>query len=165
MLTACSTSYQIPSKKYDDKMISTSKKSDGTTMYKFHRHGLIYVDTAKKHRLLDRKVYDGDQLVYRYPVLAKNVKPGIILLKSGNDFLDQSKGDTIVYIGNDLPVMNRYFWGKGVMLARLTETSYLIKPSPNNTGVAKLYISTTHNYEEIKDDKGFIADSLVLIIK
>ena len=165
LVTACSSAYKIPSHKYDDKIISTSQNSNGTTTYKFYRHDLVYIDTANKHKLLDRKVYDGDQLVYRYPVLKVNVRPSKIFLKSGNSFLDKSKVDTVMFINNDLPAMNRLLWGKGVIITKLTENAYRIKASPDNTGFARIYISTTHNYEEIENDNGFIADSLVLQVK
>jgi hypothetical protein len=165
ILTGCLTNYKIPSKNYDDKIISTSKNIDGTTTYKFYRHDLEYVDIAKQHKLLERKVYDHKQIIYRYPILETNVKPSKIFLKSGNDFLIKTGSDTIVFINDELPVMNRHFWGKGVVFSRITENSYLIKPSSDNTGYARFYISTSHNYEEINNDKGFIADSLVLPIR
>ncbi len=164
-MTGCLTTYKIPSKKYDDKIISTSKNLDGTTTYKFYRHDLEYVDTAERHKLLDRKVYDNNQIVYRYPILETNVKPSKIFLKSGNNFLSKTESDTIMFINDNLPIMNRYFWGKGIMFTRITENSYLVKASVNNKGYARFYISVSDNYEEIKKGNGFISDSLVLPIK
>jgi hypothetical protein len=164
ILTGCMTKYRIPSKKYGDKVISTSKNSDGTRTVRFYRHNLEYVDIANRHKLLDRKVYNNKQVIYRYPILEKNVKPSEFYLKSGNDFLMKTGTDTLVFI-NDLPIMNRHFWGKGVMFSRITENTYLVRPSKDNNGLAKFYISTTHNYEEIENDKGFIADSLIVSIR
>ena len=165
ILTGCTTSYKIPSKKYDDKLISTTKNPDGTTTYKFSRHDMEYVDIARHHKLLDRKVYDNNQIIYRYPILKNNVEPTKIVLKSGNDFLAKTGSDTIAFINDELPVMNRHFWGKGVVLSRITENSYLIKPTANNTGYARFYISVSDNYEEVKNGNGFISDSLVLPIR
>ena len=165
IFTGCLTSYKIPSKKYDDKLISTTKNPDGTTTYKFSRHNLEYVDIARQRKLLDRKVYDNNQIIYRYPILKNNVEPTKIALKSGNDFLANTRSDTIVFINDGLPIMNRHFSGKGVVFSRITENSYLIKPSSNNIGYARLYISVSDNYEEVKKRNGFISDSLVLPIR
>ena len=118
ILTGCLTSYKIPSKKYGDKLISTIQSGDGTTTYQFSRHDLEYVDIARGHKLLERKVYDRKQIIYRYPIFS-----------------------------------------------RLTENSYLIKPAANNIGYARLYISVSDNYEEVKNRNGFISDSLVLPIR
>ena len=86
-------------------------------------------------------------------------------MTSGNDFLSKTGSDTIVFINDDLPVMNRYFWSKGVIFKRITENTYLIKPSSENTGYARFYISISHNYEEIENEMGFISDSLILPIR
>jgi hypothetical protein len=159
------TSYKIPSKKYGDKPISTIQSGDGTTTYQFSRHDLEYVDIARGHKLLERTVYDRKQIIYRYPILKNNVGPTKIVLKSGNRFLAKTGSDTVVFINNGLPVMNRNFWAKGVVFSRLTENTYLIKPAANNIGYARLYISVSDNYEEVKNRNGFISDSLVLPIR
>jgi hypothetical protein len=163
-LTGCMTTYKIPSKKYGDKLILASK-ADGTTTYKFIRHNLTYIDIAKQHKLIERKVYNKDQIIYRYPILKSNIGYCKILLKSGNDFLAKAGSDTLIFITNDLPTMNRHFWGKGIVLSRITGNNYLVRPSIDNDGYARLYISATDNYEEIKKDKSFIADSLILSVR
>jgi hypothetical protein len=165
MLTGCLTKYKIPSQKYGDNLLSTTKEPEGLTTYKFNRHNLTYIDKAKSGKLIERKVYDNDQIVYRYPILKTNIGPTQIFLKSGNDFLAKMGSDTVIFINNDLPIMNRHFWGKGIVFSRVTENTYLVKPTAGNSGFAKFYVSTTHNYEEIKNDNGFIADSLILPIR
>jgi hypothetical protein len=165
LLTGCLTNYKIPSNKYGDKLISTTKNADGTTTYKFYRHNWEYVDIAQQHKLLERKVYNNERLVYRYPIREANVRPTNFLLKSGKNFLTKTGSDTITFINDDLPVMNRHFWGKGVMIQRITENCYIVKPATDNIAYARFYISTTHNYEEIRNDNGFIADSLILPVR
>ncbi len=165
LLTACISNYTIPSKKYDDEMISTSKNLDGTTTHKFYRHGLEYNDVANGQKLLSRKVYDNRLVIYRYPVLEENVNSSKLFLKSGNDFLSRTGTDTLVFINEDLPIMNRRFWGKGILFSRITNNSYLLQPAQNNDNLAKIYVSASHNYEEIQNSKDFIADSLILPIR
>jgi hypothetical protein len=165
VLTGCRSSYNIPSQKYGDNLISTTKSSDGTTTNKFMRHDLTYVDIAKQNKLLERKVFDYEQLVYRYPILRSNIKPGKIFLRSGHSFLSTTLSDTLVFVNDYLPVMNRHFWAKGVVISTLTDSSYLVKTNVNNNGYARFYISVSDNYEEVKKGNGFISDSLVLPIR
>ena len=165
ILMGCFSSYRVPSKKYGDQLLSINKNLDGTISKTFLRHGLTYVDKSKQKKLIERKVYDEQRLIYRYPILRSNVGASKIFLASGNNFISKTTVDTLILINNDLPIMNRHFWGKGVVFTRLTDSSYIIKPTSDNTGPSKFYISTSHNYEEIKNDNGFIADSLVLSIR
>ena len=165
ILTSCSSTYKIPSKKYGDHLLSTNKNADGTFTNIFLRHGLTYVDKVKKKKLIERNVYDEGRLIYTYPILRSDLQPSKIYLTSGNNFISKGKADTVIFENKNLPVMNRHFWGQGITLRKLTDSSFLIKPSSSNSGVAKCYISASDNYEEIAKDNGFISDSLVLTTK
>lgn len=165
ILTSCSSTYKTPSKKYSDQLLSSHKNPHGTTTNTFLRHGLTYVDKTKKNKLIERNVYDKGQLIYRYPILRSNLKPSKIYLRSGNNVISKTKTDTVVFINSDLPVMNRHFWGKGIMLSKLSDSTYIGKAISENSRTATFYISTSDNYEEIQNDKGFIADSLVLSVR
>ena len=162
ILTSCSSSYKTPSKKYGDQLLSTDKNLDGTTTNTFLRHGLTYVDKSEKKKLIARKVYDQQRLIYRYPVLRSNLKASKIYLISGNNFISKGTADTIIFQNSDLPVMNRHFWGQGITVRKLTDTSFVIKPSSNNLGIVRFYVSASDNDEEIANNNGFISDSLVL---
>ncbi len=164
-MAGCFSSYNVPSKKYGDQLLSTNKNLNDITTHTFLRHGLTYVDKTKKKKLIERNVYDEGQLIYRYPVRRSNVGASKIYLTSGNNFILKTTADTVVLINNNLPIMNRHFWGKGIRLSRLTDSSYIIRPTSDNTGAAKFYISASDNYEEIENNKGFIADSLEISIR
>ena len=164
-MIGCIPSYHVPSKKYGDQLLSTTKNVDGIVTNTFLRHGLTYVDQAEQKKLIKRNVFDEGRLIYKHPILKSNIGASKIFLRSGNNFVSKTTVDTIILINNDLPIMNRHFWGEGVVFSRLTDSSYTIKPTSDNSGTAKFYISTSHNYEEIKSDQGFIADSLVLSIR
>lgn len=164
ILTSCFSSYKVPSKKYGDQLISKKQNADGTSTSTFLRHGLTYVDKAKRKKLIERNVFDEGRLIYRYPILRSNVGASKIYLTSGNNFISKVKADTIIFINNDLPIMNRHFWGNNIALTPLTDSSYILK-SRVNTGILRFYISASDNYEEIKNDNGFIADSLGLTTK
>jgi hypothetical protein len=165
LFTGCLTRYSIPSKRYNDTILSTAHNADLSTTYRFKRHDWEYEDIVKRHKLLERRVYDSGQLVYRYPVLRGNVRPSDFFLKSGRVFLTGNGVDTLVFINEDLPTMNRFIWASGVTLMKITENTYWVKPLANNKDFAKFYVSVGHNMEEVKNDKGFIADSLVLPIR
>ena len=138
---------------------------DGTVTKTFLRHDLTYVDMAKQKKLIGRNVFNEGRLIYRYPILRSNVGASKIYLTSGNNFISKTTVDTINFTNDDLPIMNRHFWGKGIVFTKITDSSYIIKPTNDNLATANFYISASHNYEEIKKDKGFIADSLVLSIR
>src|SRR5438552_1672013 len=120
ILTGCFSSYHVPSKKYGDQLLSTNRNVDRTTTNTFLRHGLTYVDKAKQKKLIERNVYDEGRLIYRYPILRSNVGASKIYLTSGNNFISKTTVDTIILINNDIPIMNRHFWGKGIVFTRLT---------------------------------------------
>jgi hypothetical protein len=164
ILTSCFSSYKVPSKKYGDQLVSKKHNANGTSTNTFLRHGLTYIDKAKQKKLIERHVYDDGRLIYRYPILRSNVGASKIYLTSGNNFISKAKGDTIVFINNDLPTMNRHFWGNNITLSPLTDSSYILKTKAE-TGVAKFYVSASDIYEEIKNGNGFIADSLVITIR
>jgi len=164
ILTSCFSSYKVRSKKYSDQLVSKKQNADGTSTSTCLRHGLTYIDKAKQKRLTERNVFADGGLIYRYPILRSNVGASKIYLTSGKNFISKATADTIICSNNDLPIMNRHFWGNNITLLPLTDSSYIIK-TRDKTGVAKFYVSASDIYEEIKNGNGFIADSLVLTIR
>jgi hypothetical protein len=165
VLTSCGTNYKIPSKNYDDMLISSTKNADGSKTLKFYRHDLKYIDVAKHGKLITRTVYNSNVMIYRYPISRNNVDPTKIFLRSGNNFISKTSKDTVIFRNSSLPIMNRYFYGKGVSLKRITESTYEVAAIADNTNFAGFYVLTTVNFEEIKNRKGFISDSLIFPIK
>ena len=165
ILSACQSSSKYSEKRYDDENISKTKKINGIYNREFFWHGLKYYDKINGHKLIERKVYAEEKLLYKYPINQSNFPKTKIWLASGNNFLQKSVYDTIFFSNPELPWMNRIAWCRGATISRVSDSSYLIRATKDAISKSGFFISVSTNYEEIKNNNGFVSDSLILFVK
>ena len=164
-LINCRTSRLYSKKYYDDEVISVSEKIHGVYFRNFKRHNLLYIDKTDGKQIIERKVFRDSNLLYRYPIVKSNIPMTDIKLLSGNNYLKKDFNDTIQIINSGLPIMNRTVYVKGALISRTSDSTYLIKAKDSISLQAKFYITASDNFEEIKNRKSFISDSLIVEIR
>ena len=165
ILTNCANSELYSKKKYDDQVLSNSEKINGSYTREFTRHGLTYFDKTDDKKIMERKVYSENKLIYKFPINKSTLSKTDLKLLSGNMFLKAGVTDTIQLINDDLPIMNRNVYVKGAAISRTSDSTYLIKAKDSLVSKATFYISVSDNFEEIGGRKSFISDSLQIDIK
>ena len=151
--------------KYQDNVISKSTKSNKSYTRNFERNGLTYFDTISNKRLIGRTVYADDKLQYRYPIEESKLGGTFITLKSGKNYLRQGIDDTLIVINRYLPILNTIRTINGAYQSWLSDTSLIIRTKDVKYKKAVFYLSAHSDYEEIKTEKRFIVDSLVIEIR
>jgi hypothetical protein len=153
-----------PKNIYSDTIIKKSKSIEGLEIVEFTRHGLTYVDKRKRSRIIERSVFDEGKLIYRYPITRESIGTSM-RLQSGKNSLELGVMDTLRIRYYSHPMMNRHIIAIGGTISRFDDSTYLVKATNINNKKVKVQILASVNYEEIKNDKGFIADSLLLDIR
>ena len=154
-----------PKNIYTDSIINKSKNIEGFEIVQFNRHGLIYIDKRKQNKIIERSVFDDGRLMYRYPITKESIGTTTLALQSGKNSLELGVIDTLRIGYGNLPAMNKHIIAKGGTITRLDDSTYLVKTLNPNSKKVTVYIQVSVNYEEIKNDRGFIADSLLLDIR
>jgi hypothetical protein len=153
-----------PKNIYSDSIIKKSKDIEGFEIIEFNRHGLIYIDKRKQNRIIERSVFKDGRLIYRYPIMKESIET-TLRLQSGKNTLEYGMIDTLRIEYINLPAMNKHVIAFGGAISRLDDSTYLVKAANLNSKKVTVQIRVSVNYEEIKNDKGFIADSILLNIK
>ncbi len=149
---------------YTDSIINKSKDIEGFYIVEFKRHGLIYIDKRKQNRIIERSVFEEGKLIYRYPITKESIGT-TMRLQSGKNSLELGVFDTLRIEYRNLPVMNKHVIAIGSTISRLDDSTYLVKAANLISKKVTVQILVSVNYEEIKNDRGFVADSLILNVR
>ena len=150
---------------YDDSIISRSKNAAGVDLIEFNRHGLLYKDKKVKNKIIERYVYEGQKLIYRYPITKEVIGKTTLRLLSGKGYLTVNVLDTLRIENINLPIMNRTTYVRGGVISRIDDSTYYIKVMDAKNGFVKAFVNVSANYEEIKGDMGYVADSLTVAVR
>jgi len=101
----------------------------------FYSDGAMYCTEYKNGKLIAEQGLDENHKIkLLFPLDIKNVEKCKIQLKSGRNYFDKSKTDTIIIINHSLPPLNRTVSVVGAQMLMLDDDSYAIrlaKPDSN----------------------------------
>lgn len=109
-------------------------KLNGPKRY-FYSDGAMYLTEYKNGKLIAGQGFDENHKIkILFPLDIKKVERCKIKFKSGRDYFDKSKTDTIIIVNNSLPPLNRTVSVTGAVISFLDEDSFVIrlaKPDSN----------------------------------
>lgn len=143
-------------------------KLSSVIKYTYYDDGTLNADTYKENKLLVHMVFDSlINLLYQTPVDLPKVTHTTYKFRSGRNYFDQTKTDTIEIINNDIPPYNKGYTISGASLTPLNHlgvfaiTNYQKKKAPNHL---KIYLSVSQNISLQKPIRQTI-DSIFIPVK
>ncbi|MFT3681044.1 MAG: hypothetical protein QM791_12270 [Ferruginibacter sp.] len=143
--------------------IDTYTQDSTVKTKRYFKEGFEYRDDYKSGKLVRRRLYIGDKLMYESPLYKKDLLPSVIKLKSGKTFLSNAAFDTLEIINPQIPYINFGIEVKNVQLTNAGEKTYLIRAFNNSkTGIdtVKIYIKVYQGQYSRFNIPVFIADSV-----
>lgn len=139
--------------------------STDTIIKKYKKDGFICIDKKVGKKLVSRHLYGGPLLMFKYPVTKENAGKGSLRLASGNDFIRYGEMDTLIIHYPGLPMMNKSYYSQGGTMSRLSDSSYLLRPTSKPGGLLRFVLSALHNHGDIVDEGRVLIDSVVIPIR
>ena len=159
--SSCSNSFERISYASNDTEIRIDSNSlPGYVLRYFERGGMRFFDTLQSNKIVSRKAYYGDLLMYKYPIAQEDIKPLKMRIKGDKDRLTLNKPDTITIL-NSLPPKNQSLYTKGAEFNRLSSFRIVITPTNPAVDTVWLFIQGRQVYAEITD-KTVYKDSIAI---
>jgi len=118
-------------------------KLNGPKRY-FYPEGAMYCTEYMNGKLIAELGIDANHKTrLQFPLDIKKVETCTVKLKSGRDYFDKSKTDTIIIINNSLPPLNRTVSVTGAMIAFLDDDSYAIRLAKPDANPKEIKITVT----------------------
>jgi len=136
--------------------------------YTYYDDGTLNANTYKENKLILHMVFDSlSNLLYQTPVDIPKVTHTTYKFRSGRNYFDQTKTDTIEIINNDIPPYNKAYTILGASLTPLNHlgvfaiNNYQKKKASNHL---KIYLSVSQNISLQKPIRQTI-DSIFIPVK